>query len=55
MSHSVKVSFAKANFKVDSATEVGEVEVGAPQEAAVLQGVVVAEEREVVPREARRS
>lgn len=42
-------------MKVDSATEVGEVEVGAHQEAAVPQEVVVAEAREVVPREVRRS
>jgi len=55
VSDPVTVSCAKAILKVDSATEVGEVEVGAHQEAAVPQGVVAAAEREVVLREARRS
>lgn len=55
MSPPVKAAFAKANLKVDSATEVGEVEVGAHQEAAVPQEVVAAEEREVVLRGVRRS
>ena len=48
-------SLAKAVLKVDSATEVGEVEAGELQEAAVPLEAVEEGERVVVLREVRRS